>query len=243
MPFDPEQLETRGEPFLIAAGAFFPSLSQDGTLTFIRRTWSEPQQLVIVNRAGAVDRAVGEPQPGLGLAGIGTGRSPRRSQRCGPDAQSDVWIYDLERGGRTRLTFLPSPVFPTAWTARNRVVYSYTIAGRLRVAFAARPADGTGEVEQFGEGSQASVSKTGAWTIFAGYGDSKDADIDLSYRGANDAAPKLFFHRAGEQAGPQLSPDAAYAAYHSNESGRDEVYVKPFPAGTGQWQVSFGGAQ
>jgi len=53
--------------------------------------------------------------------------------------------------------------------------------------------------------------------------------------------PKIFFDRGGVQSGPQLSPDAAYVVYHSNESGRDEVYVRPFPTGAGQWQVSLGG--
>jgi hypothetical protein len=241
VPFDPVQLETTGEPFLIAAGAFFPSVSRDGTLTFIRRIWSEPQQLVIVNRAGAVERAVGEPQPGLGLPVLAPdGR--RVAVAMGANPRSDVWIYDLERGGRTRLTFLESWVYPAAWTARNRVVYGYTTPGRLRPALAAQAADGTGEADQFGEGLSASVSKTGAFTVFARIGDSKDANVDLYYRGANDAAPKLFLGRAGTQAGPQLSPDAAYVAYYSNESGRYEVYVKPFPTGTGQWQVSFGGA-
>ena len=49
----------------MAGGAFSPSLSREGTLTFIRRVWSEPRQLVIVNRAGVVENAIGEPQPGL----------------------------------------------------------------------------------------------------------------------------------------------------------------------------------
>lgn len=241
VPFDPAQLETAGEPFLIAAGGFFPSVSQDGTLTFIRRIWSEPQQLVIVNRAGAVDRAVGEPQPGLAWPVLAPdGRHV--AVALGADRQSDVWIYDLERGGRTRLTFLESGAYPSAWTARNRVLYSYRTPGRLRMALAAQPADGAGQVEEFGEGFAASVSKNAAFTVFAGEGNNRDADIDLYYRGANDAAPKLFFNRAGTQGGPQLSPDSAYVAYHSNESGRDEVYVKPFPTGTAQWQVSFDGA-
>ena len=47
--------------------------------------------------------------------------------------------------------------------------------------------------------------------------------------------------RKGLTAEPALSPDGTYVAYQSNESGRYEVYVRPFPSGAGQWQVSVGG--
>jgi Tol biopolymer transport system component len=38
-----------------------------------------------------------------------------------------------------------------------------------------------------------------------------------------------------------VSPDGRWLAYASDESGRDEVYVRPFPTGSGRWQVSAGG--
>ena len=40
---------------------------------------------------------------------------------------------------------------------------------------------------------------------------------------------------------PSLSPDARWAAYVSNESGQDEIYVRAFPEAEGRWQVSSGG--
>jgi len=39
----------------------------------------------------------------------------------------------------------------------------------------------------------------------------------------------------------QFSPDVRWVAYTSNESGRDEVYVRPFPEAGGKWQLSTGG--
>ena len=39
----------------------------------------------------------------------------------------------------------------------------------------------------------------------------------------------------------RLSPDGRWAAYESNESGHDEIYVRPFPSGSGKWQVSVEG--
>ena len=40
---------------------------------------------------------------------------------------------------------------------------------------------------------------------------------------------------------PQLSPDGRFLAYQSDESGRNEIYVQPFPNGAGKWQVSGNG--
>ena len=44
------------------------------------------------------------------------------------------------------------------------------------------------------------------------------------------------------ESNPEVSPDGRYLAYQSNESGRDEVYVRPFPkVNEGRWQVSTAG--
>ena len=237
--FDAARLQSTGEPFLLAAGAFWPSVSEEGTLTFISRIWSERRQLVVVNRSGAVERSIGEPQPGLnapvvspdgGRVAVGVGVPPRR----------DLWVYDVERSGRTRLTFLDQNVFPTAWTAHNGILFFYSVPGRLQDEVFAQAADGTGVVENVVQGSWASMARTGPFTVFVRRNESTDTDFDLYYRGA-DGTAKVFLDRPGAQTGPQLSPDGAYVAYFSNESGRYEVYVKPFPVGAGQWQVSLGG--
>jgi Tol biopolymer transport system component len=239
VPFDAARLQPTGEPFLVVAGAFWPSLSEEGTLTFIRRIWSEPRQLVVVNRSGAVERAIGEPQAGLN-APIISPDGRRVAVSVGTPPRRDLWVYDVERGGRTRLTFLERNLIPSAWTSRNRILFFYSVPGRLQDMVFAQPADGTGEAQKVVDGTWASMSSTAAFTVFVRRDESTDTDLDLHYRGA-DGASKVFVNRPGAQTGPQLSPDGAYVAYHSNESGRYEVYVKPFPGGAGQWQVSFSG--
>jgi Tol biopolymer transport system component len=239
LPFDPERLVTTGEPFLMAAGAYWPSVSGEGTLTFFRRIWSEPRQLVIVNRSGTVEGAIGDPQPGLASFVIAPdGR--RVAARAGESPRFDVWIYDLQRSGRRRLTFLENDVAPSAWTADNRVIFTHVIPGRLRGVISTQSAEGTGSPEQLGEGCCGSLSKSGA-LIFMQTNDAKESDVDLYYRAPGGTTPKVFLDRPGSQESPTLSPDGAYVAYQSNESGRYEVYVRPFPLGGGQWQISFGG--
>jgi Tol biopolymer transport system component len=238
VPFDPDALAVTGEPFLVAAGAFFPSVSREGTLTFFRKVWSEPRQLVIVNRAGVVERAIGDAQPGLGgpmLAPDGR----RVAVTLGANGR-DVWIYDLQSGGRRRLTFQESDVTLSAWTNDDRVVFTSFVPGRLRAVVSAQPAAGTSAREQLGDGCCGSFSNSGA-LVYAHADEAGDSDADLYYRERRDAAPKVLLTRAGSQENPTFSPDGAYVAYQSNESGRYEVYVRPFPSGEGQWQVSLSG--
>jgi len=54
-----------------------------------------------------------------------------------------------------------------------------------------------------------------------------------------DTVPRPLLAEAFEEVTPVLSPDGRWMAYASNESGRYEVYVRPFPAvDQGRWQVS-----
>ena len=57
-----------------------------------------------------------------------------------------------------------------------------------------------------------------------------------------DRKPFLFVNANYEERNAVFSPDGHWIAYQSNESGRHEIYVRPFPASAGgQWQVSTGG--
>ena len=146
----------------------------------------------------------------------------------------------MQHTGRRRLTFLESDVILSAWTASNRVVFTYVVPGRLRAVMGAQPADGTGGLENLGDGCCGSFSKNGT-LVFANINDARESETDLYVRAPGDTTPKLFLDRTGSQESPAVSPDGAYVAYQSNESGRYEIYVRPLPSGAGQWQVSLAG--
>jgi Tol biopolymer transport system component len=56
-----------------------------------------------------------------------------------------------------------------------------------------------------------------------------------------DRKPFVWLNGSFEERHGQFSPDGRWVAYGSNESGRQEVYVRPFPKSDGQWQVSTAG--
>jgi Tol biopolymer transport system component len=58
-----------------------------------------------------------------------------------------------------------------------------------------------------------------------------------------DRKPMVFAATEFSEVQGQLSPDGRWMAYRSNESGREEIYVQPFPPTGGKWQVSNGGGQ
>ena len=71
-------------------------------------------------------------------------------------------------------------------------------------------------------------------------GDAPNRDIFYVLRGAA-AEPHPFATTQFDERSPAISPDSRWIAYVSNESGRDEVYARPFPQGDGRWQVSAAG--
>ncbi|MBI2819587.1 MAG: PD40 domain-containing protein [Acidobacteria bacterium] len=46
-----------------------------------------------------------------------------------------------------------------------------------------------------------------------------------------------------EDTAPKFSPDGKWLAYSSDESGRREIYVQPYPGPGGKWQISTNGGQ
>src|SRR5262249_33100169 len=53
--------------------------------------------------------------------------------------------------------------------------------------------------------------------------------------------PRPFLQTPFNETGGRFSPDGRWVAYQSSESGRNEIYVVPFPAAGGKWQISSGG--
>ena len=166
----------------------------------------------------------------------------------------DVWAYDWERDIMTRLTFGPRNNRFAIWTPDARgIVYSSADGQGL---FWLR-ADGTGTARQLTRGVRGpqfaeSFSPEGKRLVFCEQTTNTNFDlftVDIDWSDENQpkaAEPQVFLATSSNESAAAVSPDGRWLAYHSNETGTFEVYVRPFAGASagdrGKWQISSGGA-
>ncbi len=246
VPFDQQTLEVMGSPAPIVEGVLAStggtaqfSVSNFGTLAYIPGTsQSVNVTMVWVDRRGASQPLPAPPHP-------------YRPPRISPDGRliavgigSDVWIYDIARDTLTRLTFERNNAATAAyWTADGkRIVFPSDRAGPTNLFW--KPVDGSGPEERLTTSQnvqRASFSSPdGRFLVFTEIDPKTGSDLwVLPLDG--DRKPRIFLQTPFEEGAGQFSPDGHWIAYVSNESGRNEVYVRPFPGPGGKWQVSTDG--
>src|SRR6185436_8737783 len=156
---------------------------------------------------------------------------------------ADIWVADLVHGSLSRLTFdnlSSSPV----WTRDSRRV-AYVCEARSSIRFAWRLADGSDESQELVafddlQGRQpVAFTSDGTGLVFVTQGTGGTSQDIYCWSSRDDSVTEIARTSAGEEC-PALSPDGAWMAYDSDESGSREVYVQDFPARRGRWQVADG---
>jgi Tol biopolymer transport system component len=154
----------------------------------------------------------------------------------------DIWIYDLERGTRERLTNGGVNTAPT-WSPDGK----YVVFAALGGLFWTKAQSTHSAPQRFAESTLPrhvwSFAPDGRTLAFQqGFG-GEQYDIGL-LTVANDGAglqagpAKMVIQSRFTERAPALSPDGRWLAYQSNESGRDQVYVCALPCSGEKWQVS-----
>jgi hypothetical protein len=80
----------------------------------------------------------------------------------------------------------------------------------------------------------------GRWVVYYAVGAASGRDI-WRIEATGKSGPELLVGAPGQQVNPDVSPDGRFLAYQSDESGRPEIYVRPYPTGDRKWQVSTAG--
>jgi Tol biopolymer transport system component len=165
----------------------------------------------------------------------------------GSNAQPDVWIFDVARGTRMRLTIDPAGANAPVWSPDGNTIL-YRSTRNQQSALYKRRADGAGAEElvpsdQFGKIPE-SWSPDGRYVLYYIGGPAPVATQDvwvLPMFGAQKPYP--FIQSPFNDRRSQFSPDGRWVAYQSNETGRFEVYIVPFPGPGGKTQVSTEGGR
>ena len=247
-PFDPSRLELSGEASplaedldLVAPGTALAvfSASVNGTLVYQTGGSTAARKLVWRDRDGRVTGSLGEEATYWDLS-----LSPNGDQAAvnvsGPSGSADTWLYDISRGVGTRLTFDPHDEWGLAWSPDGRTLaFASDRQGHYDLYSIA--VGGT-EPEQVLYASEttkvpASISPDGQLLLFAEQ--NRDTGWDLWLLPLEgERTPRPFINTRFDQPVAAFSPDGRWVAYGSNESGRMEVYVVPFPGPGRKWQIS-----
>ena len=252
-PFDADRLELTATPRLvhrevaagITTGAVHFAVSRTGSLLYFPGTASRaPRQPVWVNADGSTAPTAVPPGAYVHLALAPDGRRVALTEVG--EHRNDLWLTDLERGTRSRLTF-EGGTSPTWTPDGRRIAFQRSESAAFvpeftRVLFW-KAADGSGG-EQVIWSSDTMLSPNaftpdGTTLIVHRYTPDGSADLwRVPVAGGGEPTPLITDPRFQHAA--ELSPDGKWIAYTSDESGRYEIYVRPFPGLVGKWQVSSG---
>jgi Tol biopolymer transport system component len=249
-PFDPDQARLLGDPVTVPgaesvsvnSGTGFSrfSVSNAGTILFTSGT--DRLQLTWFNREGKALGTVGRPDRYIAVR-----ISPNGAQAITPivDAleKRDLWLLDLTRGLSSRITTNGAGV-GAVWFPDGRRLAAYGLNGSRVFKVFEVPANGVGDQKTVLESQQTSyvtdVSPDGRFLVYSRGSAENRYDIWLVPTGGDHKPTPFLATPASEYLG-QVSPDGKWIAYISDESGRDEIYVRSFPASGFKWPISNGG--
>jgi Tol biopolymer transport system component len=253
VPFDPQRLEVTGTAVPVAEGVLQSpttgdaqySFSTTGSLVYVPGGIQTTQsRMVWVSRDGAE-------QP------LAAPARAYQNPRLSPDGwrvavtiaeqESQIWLYDLSRDTSTRFTFEGSFNLLPVWTPDGkRIVFESNKEGPSNLFW--QLADGSGGLERLTTSEHIHVpsswSRDGQLLAFIEINPTTQRDIWVLRMGGpspgsgqvHEAQP--FLRTPFTESAPRFSPDGRWLAYVSDESGRFEVYVQPYPGPGGKWQVS-----
>jgi serine/threonine protein kinase len=217
------------------------SVSRDGLLAYQTEAVGN-QQLTWFDRSG-------KPVGTLGDAGSfwSVEFSPERKRVAVTrrDQNLEIWIYDVPRGLPTRFTFGRAGARDPVWSPDGRsIIYISSAKGPFDIY--RKAVDGTGNEELlYADGANkiaTSWSPGGKFLLYFRVDRATQQDIwVLPITPGTSSKPFQWLATPFAELYAKFSPDGHWVAYASNESGRPEIYVAPFPGPGGKRRISTGG--
>ena len=251
--FDLDRLRFRAPPTVLFTGVqlelgVIPELSiaSDGTLIYLAANQAGTDATVArVDRAGRATTV--DPEWVARFTSLALSPDGRRVAVSTLEGAANVlWVKQLDAGPLTRLTFEGSINYRPAWRVDGRSL-SFTSDRQEPFSFLYQlRADGSAKPERLlpndtSQVDEAVWSRDGRWLVYrvgtaAGFRDIYARQL------SGDTARVTVAAGQYDEYMPALSPDGRWIAYVSVESGREQVYVRPFPdTDRARWQVSTAG--
>ena len=249
--FDPRSLAVQGTPELavpgvatdVGSGAAQFALSPSGAMLWAPGGLSAQYQYFWVDRSGAETPVAIPPVPYNESALSPDGK--RVALMGGAGGTADLWVADLERGTQTRLTVGESNINPIWSPDGARIAYTVRLSPsgqdpHWQIAW--KLADGSRDAEVLLDSalypSPSGFTPDGGKLLYnVNKPDGQGADIYLLPL-TGPRTPELLLGGPFVKRDAVVSPDGRWLAYSANEAGPAVVFVRPFPAGEGRWQIS-----
>ncbi len=250
--FEPTRLTLSGDAFLVADHLDNTgqnpgiSVSREGSIAF-RTSSSPPQrQFVWFDRSGREISPLGESvRTGLSQPSLSSDGQHVVFYR-NVDGNVDIWMMETKRALFSRVTTDPSDDVGPVWSPdRSRIAFSSNRTGIHNIysksAHVGGPEDlllATPEPKFLTD-----WSRDGRYLLYNSQDPTKGVDVRaVLLDGKRQPLPVA--QTGFREQGGQFSPDGNWVAYESNESGRAEIYVQPFPGpGTKSLVSTTGGTQ
>ena len=228
-------------PFAAASASLLVSVPGE-------RTAAPAESLVWVNRSGRQDSSPLPLPPAFFLSPSLSPDGKRLAVAMAEQSEGaklSIAVYDFDRRVLSRLTPGPGRSFCPVWSPDGkRLAFSRFLVGNPQTCW--RAADGSGDVEVLTPGGVAefptSWSADGHSLAYARGGGTTLENMDiwmLSVDGRRELKPWLA--TPSREYAPFFSADGRWIAYDSDESGRNEIYVRPYPGPGGQTKISSNG--
>jgi len=246
VPFDLQKMEITGTPVPLGesvaihpgTGATNFSVSRGGSLITVTGDTGWMRTMVRVDRTGKTTPLLAEPRN-------------YEAPRVSPDgtrialyihsSDDDVWLYDLERGTLTRMTFAFENQFPVWRPDGKGFVFTSSRAGPQNLFEESLDTSRPPEllVQSESDLTPHSLSPDGEWLAYStDSGAGRNLNADIFVFSMKERKSQVFLQTPFVETEPEFSPDGKWIAYTSNQSGRDQVYVQPFPGPGPRMQVS-----
>jgi len=251
--FDTGRLELTGEAVPVAervgdngiAAGYF-TVSRNGVLAY-RGSNARNSQLTVFDRQGTTLGTVGEPGVYSTLAVSPEGKRVAAERIDSQTRNGDLWLFDLGGGGSMRFTSDAATATSPVWSPDGS-----------RIAFASNRGGHNGIYQKASSGAGVAELLLQSPEVMTPNGWSRDGRFLLGHNTLGQGHLWLlpldpgnrkpfppFASRFSEMEG-RFSPDGRWIAYRSNESGRFEIYVRPFATSAAdspasEWMISRGG--